>query len=480
MNKLLTRLVFSLFMFFALPAQAAVREYVRDYEYFATSLDSEYSCRIQAIDGVKRDLVEELGTYVQSVMKLNRDALGNEFVSEDIVTLSAGVIQLEVLQERWTGKSYWIRAKIKADKDEVLKAVKALQENHELEDSLRESNEDLNKARQLVKALRQQLEQKHSVEASRLLVKTYTESVQDIEVEFNFQSAMQALTRGDFDQALASFKQLAQQGNARAQSRLGVMYQFGIGVEIDYDRAYSWYLMALQGGHTRALALIGFLYERGLGLPVDYRKAAEYYQQATRAGDALGMVRMGYLYLTGVGVNKNIEMAVRLFNTSAEASNALGMGMLGFLFEQGIGVDKDLARAISLYRRAANKGNGYAMARLGNVYLLGRGVEQDLERAHGLILASVRRGNPLGIAKLGFMYERGLVVARDFDRAFELYRKAADMGAVFAWFRLGFMYEKGLGIGQDLELARNWYRKAADYGHKKARKRLQKISEQDD
>jgi opacity protein-like surface antigen len=50
--------------------------------------------------------------------------------------------------------------------------------------------------------------------------------------------------RGDYAQALKIFRPLAEQGNAKAQSNLGVMYNNGQGVTQDYKEAVKWYGLA--------------------------------------------------------------------------------------------------------------------------------------------------------------------------------------------------------------------------------------------
>lgn len=60
---------------------AAPNEYVRDYDYVATDDDSRFTSRIRALDGLKRSLLEELGTYVASVIKVNRDSLGKAYLT---------------------------------------------------------------------------------------------------------------------------------------------------------------------------------------------------------------------------------------------------------------------------------------------------------------------------------------------------------------------------------------------------------------
>ena len=111
---------------FASTVHASQQEYVRDYSYQAQSYDTKESARVQALDGVRSGLVDELGVYIQSVIKIEKDQLGNSYMSSDIVSLSAGVIAMNVLQEKWNKVDYYVKAKMRADPDEVLDSLKKL------------------------------------------------------------------------------------------------------------------------------------------------------------------------------------------------------------------------------------------------------------------------------------------------------------------------------------------------------------------
>ena len=57
-----------------------------------------------------------------------------------------------------------------------------------------------------------------------------------------------AYYREDYETALKEFMPLAEQGNAKAQSKLGKMYYNGQGVKKDYANALDWYKKSALGG----------------------------------------------------------------------------------------------------------------------------------------------------------------------------------------------------------------------------------------
>ncbi len=53
-----------------------------------------------------------------------------------------------------------------------------------------------------------------------------------------------AYSRGDYAGALREWRPLAEQGDASAQSFLGIMYVEGLGVPQDYSKAHMWFNLA--------------------------------------------------------------------------------------------------------------------------------------------------------------------------------------------------------------------------------------------
>jgi hypothetical protein len=69
---------------------------------------------------------------------------------------------------------------------------------------------------------------------------------------------------------LEQTRALAEQGNALAQWRLGVMYDNGEGVPEDDAEAVRWYRLAAEQGLVPAQFNLGVKYANGRGVPQDY------------------------------------------------------------------------------------------------------------------------------------------------------------------------------------------------------------------
>lgn len=75
---------------------------------------------------------------------------------------------------------------------------------------------------------------------------------------------LSAEARGDYVAALKVWEQLAHQGDDKAMTNAGVIYQNGTGVTADYEKALDWYLKSVNGD---ALNNMGVMYRDGTGVP---------------------------------------------------------------------------------------------------------------------------------------------------------------------------------------------------------------------
>ena len=69
-----------------------------------------------------------------------------------------------------------------------------------------------------------------------------------------WEDGMTAYNRGDYVPAIRLFRPLAEQGNAKAQNVLGVMYRRGQGVARNSVRAFVWFSRAAAHGDATAKA----------------------------------------------------------------------------------------------------------------------------------------------------------------------------------------------------------------------------------
>ena len=84
---------------------------------------------------------------------------------------------------------------------------------------------------------------------------------------------LKALKSGDYETALKELLPSARQGNAVAQTNLGLMYAKGEGVPRDDTEAVKWYRLAAEQGNAAGQYNLGHRYDEGGGVPQDHNEA---------------------------------------------------------------------------------------------------------------------------------------------------------------------------------------------------------------
>jgi hypothetical protein len=92
----------------------------------------------------------------------------------------------------------------------------------------------------------------------------------------------------NYTEALRLCRPLAEQGEAKAQTALGVIYEQGQGVTQDSTQAASWFRKAAEQGEAKGQTALGVMYESGIGVPPDNVLACMWLNLAAaqRDGDA--------------------------------------------------------------------------------------------------------------------------------------------------------------------------------------------------
>jgi uncharacterized protein len=91
----------------------------------------------------------------------------------------------------------------------------------------------------------------------------------------------------------AVIQQLARNGDAKAQARLGAMYILGSGVEKDEQKAAEWLLKSANQGNVDAQVIIAAMYDRGMGVKSDVKMATKWYEKAAAQGNSTSMAILG-------------------------------------------------------------------------------------------------------------------------------------------------------------------------------------------
>lgn len=122
-------------------------------------------------------------------------------------------------------------------------------------------------------------------------------------------NASAAYKIGDYATVLKIVRPLAEQGNAKAQSNLGLMYQQGKGITRDSSQAVKWYRLAAEQGFSTAQYNLGNMYHTGDGVVQNYAEASKWYRLAAAQGNAAAQSK-----IASNSVNSNLLSYIERYN----------------------------------------------------------------------------------------------------------------------------------------------------------------------
>ena len=219
--------------------------------------------------------------------------------------------------------------------------------------------------------------------------------------------------------------EVAENGDAEAQFRLGIIYSF---YENNPKEAAKWYLKAAEQEHVTAQVNLAALYFEGLGVERNFKEALKWYLKAAEQGNDVAEDRVGSMYALGAIGDPNYEEAKKWL------------------------------------KKAAAKGFAHSQYLLGRMYIRGDGVERDTEKGMQLIKEAVMKGE---LESSRYLLESANFSA-DAKQKFELFLLMAEAGFSEAQYAVGYMYYKGRGIEKNFDEAMKWFYAASYAGHKQS------------
>ncbi len=150
----------------------------------------------------------------------------------------------------------------------------------------------------------------------------------------------------------------AERGDAQAQFHLGSFLSSGFGdIEADYAETLKWYRLSAEQGFARAQSKLGNAYAYGHGVEQDFTQAATWCRLAAEQRDADGQLCMAMLYAGGCGVERNLTESARWYRRAARQGDGKAQARLGDMYASGEGgVQQDPVKADKWYRRAVEPG----------------------------------------------------------------------------------------------------------------------------
>ena len=121
---------------------------------------------------------------------------------------------------------------------------------------------------------------------------------------------------------------------------------------------------AAENGDAKAQNKLGYLYDTGRELPQNDAEAVRWYRRAAAQNHAMALYNLANHYLSGRGVPQDTEEAIKWYRLAADRDVLPAMNNLGVIYASGRGVRRNEAEAIKWYRRAAERGDETAIRNL--------------------------------------------------------------------------------------------------------------------
>ncbi|MGH9642133.1 MAG: AMIN domain-containing protein [Terriglobales bacterium] len=282
------------------------------------------------------------------------------------------------------------------------------------------------------------------------------------------------LLKKDDDEASRLLHKAADRKYMAAEESLGIFAETGIAMDHPAPtEALAWYKQAAQQGSVDAETDIALLYANGKGVTRDPRQAVSWFRRAAEGGDASAQYNLALMYERGEGVAPDFKEAIRWHTAAADQNLIPPLLALGEIFLQppNSSIQTDVNKAIQYYERAANLGSASAEVTLGTIYSKGLPGKVDYDKAAEWYRKAAEKGDPDGEFALGVSCATGHGVPVDYALARQWLTAAANQGQIEAQYDLGIMCEQGNGAPPDRELAAHYYQMAAERGMAKAQYR---------
>lgn len=131
--------------------------------------------------------------------------------------------------------------------------------------------------------------------------------------------------------SLGDWQEHAQQGDARAQTHIGQIYEDGAEVPRNLQSAIEWYRLAAEQGDAGAQTHLGEIYFCGRGVEQSDTMAMWWFTLAAEQGDARAQLYLGHMNKEGKGIEQNKEVAVAWLTSAAQQDSAEARLLLKFI-----------------------------------------------------------------------------------------------------------------------------------------------------
>jgi len=330
-----------------LPVHAAIQTFTATHTYVLGDDDSRNSARQKCLAEAKRNILEQVGVYLESHGELLTSAqsgvagstkssqMTNEArqqITERMTTLTAGIMKTDVVKEEFGD----VKGRL-----QITLTVKADIDPDDLQRQLAAQRAD--------QGVRKQVnEQEQRIEELETQQRAMMQGRRSLGENQRGGSKQSTKSTVDLDDYL--IRELASEGHANAQAYLGLKYVTG--KDRSYSDAVIWFHKATAQGNGYGQAGLGWMYAMGRGVPQSDTEAVTWFRKAAEQGNAIGQFNLGMMYLHGIGVPRSNTEAVMWFRKAAEQGNFMGILILGAMDDTG---PKSETESRALFRKATDQ-----------------------------------------------------------------------------------------------------------------------------
>lgn len=209
--------------------------FIKDYFYQASENDSKVSSRQKALIEVKTQILEEIGTYIESYVNYTVESdtkdVSKSFFGKEIKQITAGRLEVKVLEENWNGVEYYVKAQVVVDPDEILEQLHRTIENRRASvviDSLNlllsSQQSQISVQSSTIENLNAQLAAKHNeMESQRKEVEKLQRELDNMNAQYKAYQKQEEEINDEISRLGAQLKQMGE--NVINKARIGMTIQ---------------------------------------------------------------------------------------------------------------------------------------------------------------------------------------------------------------------------------------------------------------
>jgi TPR repeat protein len=292
-----------------------------------------------------------------------------------------------------------------------------------------------------------------------------------------------------YSEIIAMFIYVTENGTDDLHYYIGCLYYEGhddkdlgeYGVDRNYTKAAEWYLAASNNGDSRADYRLGMMYKCGEGVDQNLNKAIYYYERASLKENADANYRLACYYLEGYGVTQDLLKVFHYF-TKASILGHKKASIVLIIFKnyneiilyyndlsyREIQKQFDEETIVNMLEKATKKGYTQLQYQIGVWYEN----KNDYSTAFKWLSRAANIGVTDAFYRVGLLYEEGRGVEQNYRLAVDMYHKAAEKEHEIACYRLGQLYQYGNGVDLNYSKAYQFYKKAQEMEQAEAQKIL--------